>query len=100
MLYYNALCYYVLIIPKLSQVYSINTDRFYITNLKRTIRKKSDVKFEVKHVGRPFITNSKPTYFEKHYRKNLDYKSYLRICSCLACVYRVMDARGKFGAVL
>ena len=22
---------------------------------------------------------------------------YLRICSCLACVYRVMDARGKFG---
>ena len=47
MLYYNALCYYVLIIPKLSQVYSINTDRFYITNLKRTIRKKSDVKFEV-----------------------------------------------------
>ena len=22
---------------------------------------------------------------------------YLRIVSCLACVYRVMDARGKFG---
>ena len=22
---------------------------------------------------------------------------YLRICSCLACVYLVMDARGKFG---
>ena len=22
---------------------------------------------------------------------------YLRICSCLACVYRVIDARGKFG---
>ena len=22
---------------------------------------------------------------------------HLRICSCLACVYRVMDARGKFG---
>ena len=21
----------------------------------------------------------------------------LRICSCLACIYRVMDARGKFG---
>ena len=21
----------------------------------------------------------------------------LRICSCLACVYRVIDARGKFG---
>ena len=21
----------------------------------------------------------------------------LRICSCLACVYRVMDPRGKFG---
>ena len=23
--------------------------------------------------------------------------NYLRICSCLACVYPVMDARGKFG---
>ena len=23
--------------------------------------------------------------------------SHLRICSCLACVYRVVDARGKFG---
>ena len=28
----------------------------------------------------------------------LDFFSYeLRICSCLACVYRVIDARGKFG---
>ena len=25
------------------------------------------------------------------------FQIYLRICSCLACVYRVMDARGKFG---
>ena len=25
------------------------------------------------------------------------YRGYLRIGSCLACVYRVMDARGKFG---
>ena len=24
-------------------------------------------------------------------------REYLRICSCLACIYRVMDARGKFG---
>ena len=24
-------------------------------------------------------------------------KENLRICSCLACVHRVMDARGKFG---
>ena len=24
-------------------------------------------------------------------------RKYLRIGSCLACVYRVMDARGKFG---
>ena len=28
-------------------------------------------------------------------RKLISY--YLRIGSCLACVYRVMDARGKFG---
>ena len=25
------------------------------------------------------------------------YYNNLRICSCLACIYRVMDARGKFG---
>ena len=27
----------------------------------------------------------------------LSFAEKLRICSCLACVYQVMDARGKFG---
>ena len=27
----------------------------------------------------------------------MPFKHYLRVGSCLACVYRVMDARGKFG---
>ena len=30
-------------------------------------------------------------------RLNVPQRKKLRICSCLACVYLVMDARGKFG---
>ena len=33
--------------------------------------------------------------YPKLHSKSYDYQ--LRICSCLTCVYRVMDARGKFG---
>ena len=29
--------------------------------------------------------------------ENCHLSRYLRIFSCLACVYRIMDARGKFG---
>ena len=41
-------------------------------------------------------------YYQQMRRKKIEIKRWvprdkLRICSCLACVYRVMNARGKFG---
>ena len=36
-----------------------------MTNPKHSYKNKADVKFSVKHIGKPFVTNSKPVYFEK-----------------------------------
>ena len=38
-----------------------------------------------------------PTLFFTRFNYNNDVHDDLLIGSCLACVYRVMDARGKFG---
>ena len=59
-----------------SELYSINTDGFYMTNPKHSYRNKADVKFNVKNIGKPYVTNGLSNYFEKHYRENLDYKSF------------------------
>lgn len=59
-----------------SELYSINTDGFYMTNPRYKYKNKADVKFEVKHIGKAFKTDSQPTYFEKHYCENLDFDSY------------------------
>ena len=48
-----------------SELYSINTEGFFMTNPKHSYKNKADVKFSVKHIGKPFVTNSKPVYFEK-----------------------------------
>lgn len=58
-----------------SELYSINTDGFFMTNPKYSYKNKADVKFQVKNVGKPFVTYSKPTDFEKRYHENLDYNS-------------------------
>ena len=42
---------------KHSKLYSINIDGFYMINPKHTYRNKADVKFDVKEIGEPFITN-------------------------------------------
>ena len=64
---------------KHSELYSINTDGFYMTNPKHSYRNKADVKFVVKHIGEPFVTNGTPNYFDKHYRENtLDEKTDLK----------------------
>ena len=41
-----------------------------------TFRNKKDVKFSTKKIGKAYATDSKLSYFEKHYRENLDYDSY------------------------
>ena len=62
--------------PTDSELYSVNTDGFFMTNPKNRYRNKSDVKFKTKNIGKAFITNTKPTYFEKHYRENIDVSNY------------------------
>ena len=47
-----------------------------MTNPRYKYKNKAVVKFEVKHIGKAFKTDSQPTYFEKHYRENLDFDSY------------------------
>ena len=58
-----------------SILYSCNTDGIFMSNCKNEYqkkKKKTDIKFIVKHIGDPFVTNSKPAYFEKRYRENMD----------------------------
>ena len=59
-----------------SELYSTNTDGFFMTYPKHSYKNKADVKFQVKYIGKPFVTNSKPSYFEKRFRENLDYSTY------------------------
>ena len=47
-----------------------------MTNPQHSYKYKNEVKFDVKYIGKPFLTNSKPNYFDKHYRGNIDYESY------------------------
>ena len=80
---------------KHSELYSINTDGFYMTNPKHSYRNKADVKFEVKHIGKPFITNGTPNYFDKHYRENMDYKSFTDKVSKTGKIYYGQAGCGK-----
>ena len=78
-----------------SERYSINTDVFYMTNPKHTYKNKSDVKFQVKYIGKPFITNSKLVYFDKLFREKLDYKSYSEHVSKTGKIYYGQAGCGK-----
>ena len=78
-----------------SELYSINTDGFHLTNPKHSYKNKADVKFEVKHIGVPFITNGAPNYFDKHYRENLDYKSFTDKISQTGKIYYSQAGCGK-----
>lgn len=64
-----------------SVLYGINTDGFFITTPRFNYKNKSDVKFNVNHIGKAFKTNSKFSYFDKHYRENLDYDSFTDMIS-------------------
>ena len=78
-----------------SESYSINTDGFYMTNPKHSYKNKADVKFSVKHIGKPFVTNSKPEYFDKKYGENFDYKSYTDHISKSGKIYYGQAGCGK-----
>lgn len=59
-----------------SELYSINADGSFMTNPKHSYKNKADAKFQDKRIGKPFVTNSKPVYFQKRFREKLDYISY------------------------
>ena len=60
-----------------SILYGYNTDGIYITNSRVMFKNKKDVKFSTKKIGKAYVTDSKPTYFEKHSRENLDLSDYV-----------------------
>ena len=78
-----------------SELYSINTDGFYMTNPKYKYKMKANVKFNVKNIGKPFVTVGQPNYFEKHYRENLDYDSYTDKISQNGKIYYGQAGCGK-----
>lgn len=64
-----------------SELFSINTDGFFMTNPKYQYENKADVKFHVNNIGKPFFTDSKPEQFEKRYRENMDINDFKDIIS-------------------
>ena len=78
-----------------SELHSINTDGFYITDPKYSYKNKADVIFEVKYIGKPFVTNGQPNYFDKHYRENLDYESFTDKISKTGRIYYGQAGGGK-----
>lgn len=61
---------------KESTLYGYNTDGIYISNPIMKFRNKKDVKFSTKKIGKAYITDSMLTYFEKHYRDNMNIDDY------------------------
>ena len=47
-----------------------------MSNPKMKLENKKDVEFTLDTIGRPYITDSKVSYFEKHYRQNLNIEDY------------------------
>ena len=61
-----------------SILYGYNTDGIYITYPKVSFKNKKDVKFSTKRMGKAYVTDSELSYFEKHFRENLDLNDYQR----------------------
>ena len=72
----------------------MNTDGIFITNPKRKFRYKKDVKFKTSKIGRAYITDSILSYFEKHYRENLEIEDYKTITG-KGCIYNGQAGSGK-----
>ena len=78
-----------------SELYSINTDGFFMTNPKYKYKHKSEVKFQVKNIGKAYLTDSQPNYFDKHFRENLDYKCFTDTISKTGKIYYGQAGCGK-----
>ena len=77
-----------------SVLYGYNTDRIYITNPKVQFKNKKDVKFSTKRIGKAYITDCELTYFEKHYRENMNVSDYISE-NGKGCIYNGQAGSGK-----
>ena len=77
-----------------SVLYGYNTDGIYITNPKVQFKNKKDVKFSTRRIGRAYVTDSELTYFEKHYRENMDMADY-KLETGKGCIYNGQVGSGK-----
>lgn len=68
-------------------------------NPKYSYRNKVGVKFDVKEIVEPSITNGQPNYFDKHYRENLDYKSFTDKVRKTGKIYYLQAGCGKEGGI-
>lgn len=66
-----------------------------MTNPKFNYKNKSDITFNVNHIGKAFKTESRASYFDKKYRENLDYDSYTDKIAKVAKYYMGKQAAEK-----
>ena len=77
-----------------SVLFGYNTDGIFMQNPKMTFRNKKDVKFSTKKIGKAYVTDSKLTYFDKHYRENMDTSDY-KVKSGKGCIFNGQAGSGK-----
>ena len=77
-----------------SELYSVNTEGFFMTNPKHQYQNKCDDKFKTGHIGKPFMTNTRSTYFEKLCKENLDTSKYTDYVGD-GCIYYGAAGCGK-----
>lgn len=80
---------------KHSELFSINTDGFFMTNPKYKYENKAYVKFHINNIGKPFVTNSKADHFEKKHRENMDISDFKVVKSDTGKIYHVMPGCRK-----
>ena len=77
-----------------SILHGYNTDGIYISNPKKCFKNKRDVKFSTKKIGKAYVTDSTLSYFEKHYRENMDISDYTTE-SGKGCIFTGQAGSGK-----
>ena len=77
-----------------SVLHGYNTDGIYISNPKVSFKNKKDVRFSTKKIGKAYVTDSTLTYFEKHYRENIDISDYTSE-NGKGCIYNGQAGSGK-----
>ena len=78
------------------ELYSINTDGFYMTNPRYQYRNKKGVTFKIGHIGKPFCSYTPTTYFERYYQENHDTSNYTDIVGD-GCIYHAQPVVEKHG---